>query len=145
MYTYKDGKAIPIITDDSGKAIKYAFSGNKIRLWNSMLGSGIGCEAAYTFEPNADDLTVVAALSYCAMDPDKDPKYYRITAEDGIVGKASEELYFCFDYKMPDDFHGHTITHEAYEKGIEGYDFTDLDFSVDKITSEEIEKVRNMK
>lgn len=145
MYTYQNGEAVPVIMDDYGKSYVYSIEGNKIRLHNLMVGTGLGGEAAFTFDAGKDELTLVEALSCCATEPNKhESMYYRVTKDDGFEGSIDEMRYFCFDYNPDSSFKGHTISYDEYKKGISGYDFIGLDFEVEDITDEAIEKVRKM-
>lgn len=145
MYTYQNGEAVPVIMDDYGKSYVYSIEGNKIRLHNLMVGTGLGGEAAFTFDAGKDKLTLVEALSCCATEPNKhESMYYRVTKDDGFEGSIDEMQYFCFDYNPDSSFKGHTISYDEYKKGISGYDFIGLDFEVEDITDEAIEKVRKM-
>ena len=97
---------ILLISDDYGKSLEYGISGNKIRLYNTMLGTGIGGEAAFTLEPNADRLSVVEAISFCATDPSKEIKYYKVTGAEGVEGGADDMEYICFGFEntlIPED------------------------------------------
>ena len=134
MYTVKDGKLYSLIQDDDAKCEKYAFSGNKIHLWNTMYGSGIRGEAAFTFDPGETRLTLVKAISMNAEKPSKVVCY--------AVTECEGDDYFYFGDEPGPDFKGEVISEQEYDKGVEGYGFTELDFEPKLLTQDEIDMVR---
>ena len=134
LYTVKDGELYQLIEDDDGRSEKYAFSGNKIHLWNTMLGSGIKGEAAFTFDPGKTKLTLVKAISMNASNMSNVICYEVTDCED--------DNYFYFGDEPGPDFNGKVISEKEYDRGIDGYSFTDLDFEPDELMQDAIETVR---